>query len=158
MTITFTAYGEPKAQPRPRAFARKMGDKFVARVFDAGTAEGWKSQIALAAKPNRPPSPLSGPVRLSATFVFPRPKAHFIANRPERGIRDNAPIWHTKKPDRDNLEKALLDALTQLGCFWHDDAQVCCGQICKEFGEQPGVRVQIIALEKQPNDSETKDT
>lgn len=47
MTITFFIHGDPKPQPRPRAFARRMGAKFVARVYDAGTAEGWKSQIAM---------------------------------------------------------------------------------------------------------------
>ena len=146
MTIAFTVEGEPKAQPRPRAFARKMGGKFVARVFDAGTAENWKSLIAYAAKPHRPPSPLSGPVRLDATFVFARPKSHYIGNKPERGLRADAPRWHTQKPDRDNLDKALLDALTQLGCFWHDDSQVCAGEIVKEYGPTPGARVWIMPL------------
>jgi len=50
--ITFFVPGEPKGQPRPRAFARKMGDKFVARVFDAATAEGWKGAIAAVAQPS----------------------------------------------------------------------------------------------------------
>lgn len=45
-------------QPRPRAFARRMGDgKFVARVFESGTAEGWKSLIAAEAAK----TPISGP-------------------------------------------------------------------------------------------------
>jgi len=147
MTITFQVFGEPKAQPRPRAFARKMGDKFVARVFEAGTAEGWKSLIATAAKPHAPAVPYTCPVRVDVTFIFPRPKIHHIANKPERGLRSDAPQWHTKKPDRDNLDKALLDALTQLGCFWHDDAQVCCGEIVKEFGPTPGARVMITPME-----------
>ena len=47
--ITVRVYGEPKGQPRPRAFAKPIGGgKFSARVYDAGTAEGWKSQIAQA--------------------------------------------------------------------------------------------------------------
>ena len=107
MTITFQVHGEPKAQPRPRAFARKMGDKFVARVFEAGTAEGWKSLIATAAKPHAPAVPYTCPVRVDVTFIFPRPKIHHIANKPERRLRSDAPQWHTKKPDRDNLDKAL---------------------------------------------------
>ena len=37
--IEFFVEGDPKPQPRPRAFARKIGNKFMARVYDAGTAE-----------------------------------------------------------------------------------------------------------------------
>lgn len=50
--ITFFAQGLPKGQPRPRAFAMKIGNKFQARVFDSGTAENWKSRIAEAARPH----------------------------------------------------------------------------------------------------------
>lgn len=139
--------GDPKPQPRPRAFARKMGDKFVARVFEAGTAEGWKGAIALAAKPHAPSAPILGPVMLNVTFFFKRPNAHFVANNPARELRDDAPTWHTNKPDRDNLEKALLDALTQLGSFWHDDTQVCAGEVRKVYGPKPGAIVEIIPLE-----------
>jgi Holliday junction resolvase RusA-like endonuclease len=147
-TITFQVTGEPKAQPRPRAFAMKMGDgKYSARVFDAGTAEGWKSQIAIAAKPHQPEQPLLGPVLVNATFVFARPNLHYRSNNPAKPLRDDAPHWHTKKPDRDNLDKALLDALTQLGGFWRDDTQVCAGEIRKVFGSSPGALVEIKALD-----------
>lgn len=146
-TITFTVSGEPKGQPRPRAFARKMGDKFVARVFESGTAEGWKSLIAAAARPHALAEPLAGPVLVNATFIFKRPNAHFIANKPDRGLRADAPTWHTKKPDSDNLAKSCLDALTQLGGFWRDDCQVCAGEIRKIYGPTPGAIIEIKSLE-----------
>lgn len=146
MSISFTVRGEPKAQPRPRAFARKMGDKFVARVFESGTAEEWKSLVAYEARQCAPSTPLSGPVRVDITFVFSRPRHHYIANKPERGLRHNAPYWHTKRPDRDNLDKAILDALTQLGLYWRDDDQVCCGELQKLFGETPGAVITITQV------------
>src|SRR4051812_36428774 len=102
MSIKFAVSGEPKSQPRPRAFARRMGDKFVARVFDAGTAEEWKGLIAMAAKPVTPVVPLLGPVSVSATFIFSRPNKHFVVNNPAKPLRADAPQWHTVKPDRDN--------------------------------------------------------
>lgn len=148
-TITFHIHGHPKAQPRPRAFARKMGDKYVARVFDAGTAEEWKGLIAAAARPHTPPTPLLGPVYVRTLFIFPRPNSHYVANNPARPLRADAPSWHTGKPDRDNLEKAMLDALTQLGGFWRDDAQVCAGEVKKIYGPQPGAIVEIRALTAQ---------
>jgi len=44
--IHFFVSGDPKAQPRIRAFAINGH----ARVYDPGTAEGWKSLIAVAAR------------------------------------------------------------------------------------------------------------
>jgi Holliday junction resolvase RusA-like endonuclease len=144
--ITFRVYGEPKGQPRPRAFARKMGDKFVARVFESGTAEGWKSLIASEAAAHVPDAPILGPVRVDAFFMFPRPRAHFRTGKHADQLRPDAPTWHIGKPDRDNLDKALLDALTQLGGFWRDDCQVCAGEIQKFYATRPGVLVKIVPV------------
>lgn len=110
--ITFFAHGEPKAQPRPRAFSRNG----KAHVYDAKTAEGWKGQIAIAAMNCRPAKPLEGPISLDILFYFPRPKRL----ETKKGL---SVVYHTDKPDADNCAKAVMDCLTQLG-FWKDDAQV----------------------------------
>lgn len=144
--IAFFASGDPKGQPRPRAFARKMGAKFVARVFDSGTAEGWKSQIATAALAHRPAAPLQGPVKLTLTFSFPRPKKHYRSNNPAKGLREDAPHFHTGKPDNDNLQKAVMDAITQLGGFWIDDAQVAQVLSRKIYSTVPGCMAVISGL------------
>lgn len=147
MSISFQVHGDPKGQPRPRAFAMNMGGgKFSARVFDAGTAEGWKSLVATTAKPHAPASLILGPVLVNVTFIFARPNKHFVSNNPAKPLRSDAPHWHTNKPDRDNLEKAILDSLTQLGLFWRDDTQVCAGEVRKIYGPQPGARIEIRAL------------
>lgn len=144
--ISFFAEGTPKGQPRPRAFARKMPNgAVIARVYEAGTAEAFKSAIALAAREHTPFKPLDGPIALELHFVFPRPKMHFRAGG---RLHEKAPYWHTGKPDRDNLEKAVMDALTTLG-MWRDDGQVCSGPVAKRYaneGEKPGVHVQIDLL------------
>jgi len=57
-------------------------------------------------------------------------------------------IRHAKKPDRDNLDKALMDSLT--GLLWIDDAQVCDGRITKWIAagdEQPHVVVTLSEVE-----------
>lgn len=149
--ITFRVYGEPKGQPRPRAFARKMGNKHVARVYDAGTAEGWKGCIALAARPHVPVTPMHGPIRVDAHFIFPRPKSHYRTGKRANELRPDAPLLHTSKPDRDNLDKALCDCLTQAG-MWRDDSQVCAGEIIKTYGDKPGAVIRVSVVEATNGD------
>lgn len=142
--VSFFVAGEPKGQPRPRAFARKMGGKFVARVFDSGTAEAWKSAIAAEASQHKPAAPLSGPVRLRICFYIQRPKGHYTAGKIERGLRATSPHYHTGKPDADNLAKAVMDALTQCGWFWVDDAQVAVLTAAKLYADGgTGAQVEI---------------
>lgn len=54
---------------------------------------------------------------------------------------------HAKKPDRDNLDKAYLDALR--GLLWIDDAQICDGRIEKWIAagdEQPHVLITVTPI------------
>lgn len=113
LIVSVFVEGIPKGQPRPRAFAR--GGK--ARVYDAGTAEGWKSQIALALKDLRPEAPIAAPLLVELIFFLPRPK------RLMRRADPDGPIAHTGKPDLDNLVKAVFDAITTIR-VWGDDTQV----------------------------------
>lgn len=147
--IRFFVEGTPKPQPRPRAFAKKMGDKFVARVYDSTTAEGWKSCIAVAARPHLPAKPLSGPLRVDIEFIMPRPKAHFGKGRNACTLKADAPYWCVScgAGDRDNLDKAVLDTLTAIR-FWWDDSQVCAGGIRKRYakpGERSGAQIDVRA-------------
>jgi Holliday junction resolvase RusA-like endonuclease len=140
-TIDFMVHGDPKAQPRPRAFARKFANGAIAaRMYDAGTAEGWKGLIALAARPHKPAAPIEGPIRVDVDFFFARPQRLLRRRDPEE------PIPHDSKPDRDNLDKAVLDALTQLG-FWRDDAQVCAGEVRKFYVSKTGSPHAKIRIE-----------
>lgn len=145
--IQFFAPGIPKGQPRARAFARRMGDKYVARVFDDGSAEGWKAQIATAARPHLPVTPLLGPVRLRVVFYMPRPKGHYRSNGE---MKATAPSYHTVKPDTDNLIKAVKDALTVLGA-WRDDSQVADERAMKLYSSAgaTGASIEIMALAEQ---------
>jgi Holliday junction resolvase RusA-like endonuclease len=140
----FEVYGDPVAQPRPRAVARKIDvideqgrieEKWKARNYDSGTTEGWKMLITAAASRHRPAQPFEVPVRAHLTFLFARPERLM-----KPGVPDGL-IPHTVKPDRDNLDKAVLDALTQVG-MWRDDCQVCGGKVEKYYhtrGGRPGV-------------------
>lgn len=146
-SITFFVPGEPKGQPRARAFAMKRGDKTYVRMYDPSTAEGWKNLVAGVARPHLPLHPPLGPVSLSTVYTMPRPRGHFGSGRNACVLKPNAPQWHIGKPDIDNLDKAVMDCLTNLG-FWKDDCQVCMSpQRMKVYGEQAGV---LIAIEYLP--------
>lgn len=149
--ITFQVCGTPVGQPRPRAFARKMGNTFVARLYDAGTAEAWKAAVVAAGVRVRNPSPFPGAVSLSITFHMPRPKGHFRTGKHAGELRDNAPFWHTGKPDTDNLAKAVMDALTVIGGFWHDDAQVSQLTVVKHYALLPGANIIIQSVTNNDN-------
>lgn len=70
------------------------------------------------------------PVSLDLEFIMPRRAAE-----PKR-----ATPAHTRKPDKDKLERAVGDALT--GILYTDDAQTVethCVKRTADIGEQPGV-------------------
>ena len=138
--LQFFAAGIPKAQPRAKA--RAFGG--FAQVYNPKTANEWKLSIRMAARAAWQTTAIAaqwlGPLRVDLTFYFPRPKSHYRSNGE---LKPTAPRWHIVKPDRDNLDKAVLDALTNLG-IWQDDKQVCCGMIKKLYGTSLcGVEVTI---------------
>ena len=141
---TLFVVGLPKGQPRPRAFAMKTkGGGYTARVFDAGTAEGWKSQIAMTWKGVVPKMPtITEPVALFLTFYMPRPKAHST----KKGLRPDAPRWCATKPDADNLAKAVMDCLSTIS-VWQDDDQVVVLQSEKKYADNGETGVEIILCE-----------
>ena len=128
--IKFTVQGEPKAQPRPKAFRRGI---FVS-VYNPKTADQWKTKIRLAWKQHQPAGfkTLEYPIKLKLIFFLPRPKAHYTS----KGLlKSGVPEFCPKKPDFDNLEKAVSDALTECAA-WHDDSQVVISETVKLYAER----------------------
>jgi Holliday junction resolvase RusA-like endonuclease len=122
-TLAFTVTGEPKGQPRPRAFARKMGNVHVARFYDSDVADEWKRAVMLAileAANTHKWTLTLGPVSVELRFAMPRPKSHSGA----KGLKPSAPVHHSGKPDADNLAKLVMDQITKSGRIWRDDSQV----------------------------------
>lgn len=131
MTYRFWVGGMPKAQPRTKAVAIAGH----ARVYTPKSADAWKATVAIEAK-RHIPTPLEGPVWLHCTFLFPRPQRLLTKKSPALALP------HTGPPDRDNLDKAVLDALT--GIAFGDDRQVCYGTVIKAYvakGYPPGVQI-----------------
>lgn len=141
MRIRFDVVGSPKAQPRARSCRRGAH----AGVYDPGTADGWKALVAYAAKPYLPETPIVGPMDLSIVFRFDRPKSHFRTGKRASELREDAPRFVVSKPDRDNLDKAVLDSLVQCRLL-ADDCGVATGRLTKVYvrdGEKAGCTVTI---------------
>jgi len=151
--ISVYVRGEAKGQPRPRAFAMKgkNGSKPAIRMYEPGTAEGWKGQIADAFKPHLPDEPHTGPVKVSLAFFAKRPKNQFRTGKHADELRPDAPTLYVKKPDADNLAKAVLDALTVLQ-FWKDDDQVVDLIVRRRWvnpGNAPGCWVKVKSMKEE---------
>lgn len=106
----------------------------------------WRQDVAHAAVQamnGRPP--FAGPLLLSAAFVMQRPKKHYHTSKARLGqLRDDAPIYHTIRPDRTKLLRAVEDAMT--GIVWKDDAQVCGGGVSKQYGDRPGAEIMVQTI------------
>lgn len=138
--------GIPKGQPRARARRGQLG------VYDPGTADGWKELMGVALRDSMPEHPLDGAVKVDVDFLMPRPKTFNKRTRAIYGLTNSkmpkGEVWHTGKPDPDNLHKAVLDTMTQMG-YLRDDAIVCHGEISKRYhadGDRSGALIMIRTL------------
>lgn len=121
MNYTFQVRGCPKGQPRAKA-ARIGG--FI-KMYTPNTANDFKAAVqAGAIEAGLMNKLLEGPIALELVFRLPRPKGHFGTGKNASRLKETAPHWHTSKPDLDNIEKALKDALSDIR-VWRDDCQVC---------------------------------
>jgi crossover junction endodeoxyribonuclease RusA len=118
---SFVVYGVPAPQGSMKAFNVK-GHQHPVVTADNPKTRPWKYLVyaeALKARGANPP--LEGPVRVNLTFYMPRPKS-----------APKATVYPAVKPDRDKLERAIMDALTNAG-IWKDDGQVIDGRTVKMY-------------------------
>jgi Holliday junction resolvase RusA-like endonuclease len=126
MIQTFKIIGIPKAQGRPR-FAR-MG-AFV-KTYDPKDSRQYKDNVAAQIVAQSPVF-VEGAVQVEMGFFLPRPKT-----LPKKVV------FHTKKPDLDNLIKGTKDAMK--GIVWRDDSQVVMIQAVKMYIDgQPRVEITV---------------
>jgi Holliday junction resolvase RusA-like endonuclease len=147
MTIEVFVPGDPKPQPRPRAFSR--GGK--AGVYDPKTAAAWKQKIAYALRPWHRQL-LVGPVEVWLRFSLRRPNSHY--NMKRLTLKKQAPEYPLSKYDVDNLAKVPLDAATLMG-VWRDDSQVVGLTVTKVYNDDnpPGLAIRIESADPLEVDS-----
>ena len=139
MNLSFFVAGVPKAQPRVKAFVRGGH----AGVYTPDSAESWKQAVRRQAIANAPESILTGPIRVELDFFLPRPKTHLTKHGTPKA---KSPVWHCKKPDLDNLIKAVTDVITDTQRVWLDDSQIWVIKASKTYALQAvGCAVRISA-------------
>jgi len=130
--INFSVFGVPVPQGRPR-FAR-VGN-FV-KTYDPAKSASWKDRIAYAAgeymRENKK-SLITEAIKAEFIFVLPRPKS-----LPKKQIH------HIKKPDFDNLVKAVMDGLR--GICYGDDRQIMDAHIIKRYPLPVEVEKELVGV------------
>lgn len=130
MRLTLYVPARPEPQARPRA-------KFQTKHVYSAHPDFYYVCFLEATK-KAPPRPLAGALRLSIRFTYKRPHAH------------NFEIYKTTRADLDNLEKAVMDALTRAK-WWTDDAVVASKYSLKVWGERDGCEIQVDSLKNIVN-------
>lgn len=139
--MRFFIQGTPKPQARPRAVRRGRH----AAVYSETTEwkEGCKFQVAQLDAPS-----FCTAIEVNLYFWFHRPNDHYGTGRNSGKLKPSAPKYHIKKPDKDNLEKAVTDALVDAGLL-SDDSIIVRGMTSKSYitkEEKSGCWVEINQL------------
>ena len=122
MTYTFSVPGKPVAKQR----ARKGPYGF----YTPNRTRNYETEAAWWAKRGGITEPKEGPVALLVRAYFPASKLH-----PEG-------YPHLTKPDADNIQKIIADALN--GVAYFDDGQVYLSQCTKRYAREPRVEVDVL--------------
>lgn len=162
--VMFIVKNTPKAQPRaqfravlPAAadilqrlgvlsssasdFRKWLESATFCRPYGNKSADVYKKEIAIKAREAMRGRPtMKGPLSLSCAMVFGRRKGD------TKKTRSN-PWWlKDTKPDWDNLEKAVSDAIK--GIVWEDDSQVARSECVKLWSHDPKCCAIIVQVEE----------
>jgi Holliday junction resolvase RusA-like endonuclease len=138
----FTVPGNPVGKAR----ARVVLNRGKVRAFTPDKTARFENLVRMAfasAYPNH--VPVRGAISLSITALFEPPKSMRF-----KGVVEQTP--HTKRPDADNVLKAIADGLN--GVAFRDDSQVAHAVCRKAYSYVP--RTVVIIQPIQPQAKEGK--
>lgn len=136
--VSFEVPGEP--QGKGRAKVVKIGG--FTRMATPSRTVAYEGIIAHAAAQAMAHAPLlSGPCFVHVVALFTVPASWSMR---KRQAALNGKVWPTKKPDSDNILKAVCDGIN--GVVWRDDVQAVVSTVEKGYGLTPGLRVVIETL------------
>lgn len=124
--LRFRVTGEPGAQGSKRHVGRGI------MVESSKKVAPWRQDVVAAAEKAAAEQDWQPPAQVRAVIVFGfrRPKSHYRTGRNAHLLRDDAPNWHSNKPDGDKLLRSTMDALTTSGVI-ADDSKVVEMTACK---------------------------
>lgn len=136
--IQFTVYGTPVGKQRPK-FSTFNGH---ATAYTPQKTVNYENLVKLSYQQqcNNKPYEKDVPLKAEIAAYFPIPKS---TSKKKREAMLNGEIYHTKKPDADNITKCILDALN--GIAYYDDSQVVYIRCKKNYSDEP--RAEIIIRE-----------
>lgn len=132
--VSFVINATPVAKGRPR-FSRQHSTKQVVAYTPKRTRD-YEAQVLEAAKPHFTEI-ICEPSHLYIEIIFPRPQ-RLMAKRHPDGL-----IPHDKRPDLDNLAKAVMDGL---GPLLKDDALITKLTASKYYAERGGEARTIVSV------------
>lgn len=130
--------GVPGSKGRPKMFRTRTG---IGSRTPAKTA-AYEERLAHVAKQQWKGEPVTSALRLVVVAVFP-PQS--TMRGVDRQLAHAGELWHTSRPDLDNVVKIVCDALNKL--VWVDDAQVAQFDARKQFGPNPGLWIEVYSLD-----------
>jgi len=143
--------GTPQQQGSKTAFV--IGKRAIMKDANEKALKPWRDQVANAAGEEWGDAPLlTGPVKISVIFGFPRPKSHYGTGKNAHTVKASAPHFKTSTPDLDKLQRAIGDALT--GKVFRDDAQVVVWDVLKVYASAGYCDIIIIDLSGGNDDGE----
>ncbi len=136
MTVRFTVPGEPTGKGRPR-FSTRGGNITTSTPEKTAIYENLvKLEFQRQCVGGRFPDGSQLYVDITAYYTIPK-----STSKKKRAAMVAGVIRPTKKPDCDNVVKAILDSLNKVA--YHDDSQVVDAAVHKYYGERPMVAVVI---------------
>ena len=131
-TLTITIEPSPKERPR----ATVVGGH--ARIYTPKTTEAYEKKIRDAWIRQNGDTPMDGQLLAKIYYGFRIPKSTPKKNIPAMLQKIIRP---TVKPDLDNLDKAVMDALNKVA--YKDDSQIVAKVSKKHYAEIPNIRIVI---------------
>ena len=92
-------------------------------MYDPSSTD--KKQTWLQIAKHRPKLPLEGEIDLKLIFYMPRPKSHYRTGKRSHVLKAKAPVYHSVRPDIDNLIKMIADIIQGKDRMIIDDSQIC---------------------------------
>lgn len=143
--LTIVVEGKPVGKARPR-FGR-------GRVFTPGDTRAFEEHVGYIARremAGQKPTTMPVVMKVMAHFEVPASWAEHHRQAALLGV-----IRHTRKPDGDNILKALADALN--GIAYADDKQIVRFEVEKRYGPRAFTVVTVNEIEGAYSEAQSQE-